>query len=63
MIGKEVKQMIAAVDTKGDGYVDYAAFQGLTAAPHRQVTEKDSTKLAILAQGDATSCAMPMAMF
>ncbi|POM68572.1 CAMK/CDPK protein Kinase [Phytophthora palmivora] len=46
MMTEEVKEMIASVDTKGDGYVDFEAFQGLFAPPGTplpQVDEEDTT--------------------
>ncbi|KAG6612322.1 CAMK/CDPK protein Kinase [Phytophthora cinnamomi] len=33
MMAEEVKEMIASVDSKGDGYVDFEAFKGLFAVP------------------------------
>ncbi|KAF4318192.1 hypothetical protein BBO99_00007436 [Phytophthora kernoviae] len=49
MVAEEVKEMIASVDTKGDGYVDFEAFQGLftvPAPPLPQVVEEDMTTTA-----------------
>ncbi|RLN52543.1 hypothetical protein BBJ29_005743 [Phytophthora kernoviae] len=49
MVAEEVKEMIASVDTKGDGYVDFEAFQGLftvPAPPLPQVVEEDTTTTA-----------------
>ncbi|OWY98090.1 CAMK/CDPK protein kinase [Phytophthora megakarya] len=56
MVTEEVKDMIASVDTKGDGYVDFEAFQGLFApagTPLPQVAEEDTTNGGILENGSS----------
>ncbi|ETI46529.1 CAMK/CDPK protein kinase [Phytophthora nicotianae CJ01A1] len=63
MVAEEVKEMIASVDTKGDGYVDFEAFQGLFAAPGStlpQVAEEDSSTTASVGNEDAGSPEKPM---
>ncbi|KAG3224907.1 hypothetical protein PC129_g4467 [Phytophthora cactorum] len=60
MVAEEVKDMIASVDTKGDGYVDFEAFQGLFTASLPQVAEEDSSTTASIGNGEAESPEKPM---
>ncbi|EEY59434.1 calcium-dependent protein kinase, putative [Phytophthora infestans T30-4] len=64
MVAEEVKEMIASVDTKGDGYVDFEAFQGLFTASGStlpQVAEEDSSTTAGIGNGDVESPDKPVA--
>ncbi|RLN78630.1 hypothetical protein BBJ28_00023887 [Nothophytophthora sp. Chile5] len=47
LVPEEVKEMIASVDTKGDGYVDFEEFQGLfvvPGSPLSQVPEDEASR-------------------
>lgn len=62
MVTEEVKEMIASVDTKGDGYVDFEAFQGLFAAPGTplpKVVEEDASTTASGTQHEGDSPEKP----
>ncbi|KAG7395162.1 hypothetical protein PHYBOEH_004187 [Phytophthora boehmeriae] len=62
MLAEEVKEMIASVDTKGDGYVDFEAFQGLFTAPAStlpQVVEEDTTTTASETHHDCENLGNP----
>jgi len=56
MMADEVKEMIASVDSKGDGYVDFEAFKGLFA-----VAEEDASTTASIVN-EADSPEKPMTM-
>ncbi|CEG36727.1 camk cdpk protein kinase [Plasmopara halstedii] len=55
MVAEEVKEMIASVDTNGDGYVDFEAFQGLFTASLPNVAEDDAPTTTSTVFGDAGS--------
>ncbi|GMF20698.1 unnamed protein product [Phytophthora lilii] len=64
MVAEEVKEMIASVDPKGDGYVDFEAFKGLFAVPGSplpQVVEEDTSTTASIVNAE-DSPEKPMVM-
>ncbi|KAL4158902.1 hypothetical protein PRNP1_004676 [Phytophthora ramorum] len=63
LVTEEVKEMIASVDSKGDGYVDFEAFKGLFAVPASplpEVLEEDSSTTASIGNVDDDSLENPI---